>query len=483
MFSTYVNNTPFTSEAANDFFADKINGDPIGGDDSFMSSLRALIYDRLEDDEQLFVEYKTVKGKPSTGESGESRTARGLEPSQKNCFKVVMLNGLSAENSEWIDFMENRFAEVRPGWVELPRVRAFFKKAVDIVCFVNVENRESLVVLNSADRRRMHYIQCGIPVFFPWFFTKENPVKPDELELIKSLQQTTQTQYLAILREMAKKYNFESARIRRRLAGFETSFETERLDGYMEKNRSIMNSIDEKMREIDALLHQKAETETMILGIETKIASGDKSESEVMNYFLNSKVLHLDSVYGDRIKFSVKTYFNVWDEDMAETLINNKRSYAYPSYVENKDEMQKLYTAIFIDHKLRIKTCAAYQLSASGGVNALSNYVYDESVFYDCIPNTHIDRYACMGNYTRIVNDMVKKYDYIGAIEACICSAGSLNFGDSTVAKEFFKNIVNGHDNGVNNVCIELPDGKVVDYKGAIEWLKNEAKETASEEG
>jgi len=61
----------------------------------------------------------------------------------------------------------------------------------------------------------------------------------------------------------------------------------------------------------------------------------------------------------------------------------------------------------------------------------------------------------------------------------------SLNFADSTVIGEFVSRIFS-NGRGVNIKCIELPDGKVVDPEGAIQWLKEQneqkkAQETAAE--
>ena len=96
------------------------------------------------------------------------------------------------------------------------------------------------------------------------------------------------------------------------------------------------------------------------------------------------------------------------------------------------------------------------------------------------MPNPHIDRYRCMGNYETKINNLLKNRDYIGALEQCAASAKSLNFHDSTVMSEFVRQICTNA--GKNNRCIELPDGKVVKPAEAIKWIEAQEVERAKKE-
>lgn len=66
--------------------------------------------------------------------------------------------------------------------------------------------------------------------------------------------------------------------------------------------------------------------------------------------------------------------------------------------------------------------------------------------------------------------------DYIGALEQCVASCKSLNWGDSTVMGTFMNTMWNS-DDGYNNRCIELPDGRVVKPAEAIKWLEQQEAE------
>jgi len=85
------------------------------------------------------------------------------------------------------------------------------------------------------------------------------------------------------------------------------------------------------------------------------------------------------------------------------------------------------------------------------------------------MPNPHIDQYRCMGNYSATINSLLRDNNYIGALEQCIASCKSLNWGDSTVMAQFIRTMYTG-----GKRCIELPDGSIVKPLAAIKWLEEQ---------
>ena len=74
---------------------------------------------------------------------------------------------------------------------------------------------------------------------------------------------------------------------------------------------------------------------------------------------------------------------------------------------------------------------------------------------------------------------MLRKRNYIAAVEQCVASCKSLNWGDSTVMESFMNSFWDG------TKCIELPDGSVVNAEQAVRWLEEQDKpaEEAKENG
>ena len=80
-------------------------------------------------------------------------------------------------------------------------------------------------------------------------------------------------------------------------------------------------------------------------------------------------------------------------------------------------------------------------------------------------------KYACLGNYQRTINECLLEHDYISAIEQCVASCKSLNFGDYTVMDTFMDKMYRG-----TQKCIVLPSGETVTIKKAVEWLNTEGE-------
>lgn len=135
--------------------------------------------------------------------------------------------------------------------------------------------------------------------------------------------------------------------------------------------------------------------------------------------------------------------------------------------------MKRLMTAIFLDNTLKIKFCAAYKFDLRGTVYACSNYDFGQ-YGVNHMPNPHINIHSCLGNYQRTINNILKDKNYIGAVEQCIASCKSLNFGDSIVMQEFMDELYGINNRGDSDVFIELPDGTMVNPKDAVKWLKEQ---------
>lgn len=239
------------------------------------------------------------------------------------------------------------------------------------------------------------------------------------------------------------------------------------------------------MREIQRLndsigqyLRQQRDYENQLLGLEMKIQQSD-GDSEIMEYFLCNDHLVLVDVSDTTMRFVARDRLTYFDEDFARRVIDNDGSYVYRpdgrgcnNYIPAED-MKMLMEEIFLEQRLYVRFCAAYEFQLEGNVRALMGYSYG-SEFREYMPNTHIDRHSCLGSYSKTINECLRRHNYIGAIEQCIASCKSLNFGDGIVMSEFMSAMYGLSGYQANNRCIELPDGRIVTPKEAIEYLKQE---------
>lgn len=485
MFKNTITQTPLTTVEANEYFTN-ITGDSFRRDVTFLTSLRALLANRMPAGESLHLSFSSTSYTAEQLSNIPHDVANNAIVSsfvrQSNIMRIHMFTGSDESNNAWLDWSAANFERMNAGWHMVEKVSLFFRKVFRVQCFINPELKSVALITENLDIRRLHYLQCGIFAFLPWYFDQETGVSDDEMALIKSLREKTSDEYEFCVEKIASQYDFKTARVKKLLAGFETKYERARCEDVQNRIRNILRRIESLNDQISGLLTEKGDAEIELLGLETKIASGSSDDSEIMDYFLTNKHLTLKSVDGTEMEFIVRATLDYFDSDMAERCLNNQNSYFYDYCGDHpedisRDDMKLLMKSIFMDELLKIQFCAAYRFDIRGGVTAMSGYNYG-SDGGSCMSNPHIDGYSCMGNYRQIINERLTEHDYIGALEQCIASCKSLNFGDSTVMRDFMQRIT-GRVSKPNR-CIILPDGNVVRPKQAIEWLK--AQEAPVEE-
>lgn len=488
MFREPVVNTPFTDDIAN-IVCSNIVGDNYNGDMSIVATARALLMSRMSENDHLDI-ITTRNGYPkSVVEQANVEIAiNAIAPELgENKLRILELNRGKDDNSFVIDYLVEHIGEYR-NVKRIEKVTQFFQKAFKCACFVDEEKRSTYLFTEQLTFKTFHYLQCGILIYLPWYFNKEIGITQEERDLIESLRLSTPERYLECLATIAKNYDFREQFTRKSLIGLETQVEKNELIRVRNDINNLESQISEYTETISRLMRSLRDNNIRMMGLEFKIRSDEEEghDSEIMNYFLKNKRLYLRNSMNGIFEFDVKDYLMFWDEQMAQKMFDNIRSYAYNPGREvcvsyTREEMKKLLEEIFIERNFKIKVCATYRFNINNMyVSAISHPTYGYE-FNDSTPNPHIDRYSCLGNYESAINKFLINYDYIGAIEQCVASCRSLNFGDGAVMQEFFMRWYGvSSRNDVNMKCIELPNGEVVNPEGAIEYMREQ--ENASKE-
>ena len=481
MFKNTLASTPLTTEAAESYFSGKIEGGSWARDFSFLTTLRALLDHRMKDGDSLLLSFLDVT--PSAGKIEEFGNVRRairyiVDTDYAGSAHSIHIHNFRSiypdDNKAWMDLIEANFRETYEGWHRVEKVTAFFRKVFNVLCFINPELKSVILFTDNMDIRRMHYLQCGIFAFLPWYFDPDAGVTELEMELINSLREKTSDKYEACIAKIAEQYDFETQRIRSLLKGFESRFEVEQRQSVQNEIDTIVRRLNDLDRQYGEYLRRKREQENILFGLEMKLGQNGE-ESELMDYFLRNKQLILESVDGPRMRFYVRATLDYFDEDLASRVINNEGSCLYRDRGTNAqltvEEMKLLMTEIFLKRTLRIRFCAEYGFRIGGSVEGLMDCSYPSSCA-EYLPNPHIDNYGCLGNNQMIINERLRESDYIGAIGQCVASAKSLNFGDSAVMGRFASKIYNS-----TKRFIESPDGTVMTVKEAVQWIKNQQEE------
>ena len=480
MFKNEISSSPLMNEPANTIMAN-ISGDRFMGDCSFVATLRALLFNRIPKDERINFKISRSDYSSSDVESTRKRDmVRNIcnhnnQIGQQGGFALHYFNNMTQKaNQDSFAVVVEEFENVNPGYKKLEKITEFYRKAFPVACFLNEELKSIALFVEQMDYRRFHYLQCAIFPMVPWYFDPKAGVAELEMALVKSLMENTPDAYRDCIAKIYETFDFRSEVIRKKLAGFELRFIKDALAASEGQYHDITNRIADFNRRLGEELAKMTDLNFRIAGMRQKLEEGDGDDSEIMDYFLRNKNLTLIDSNGANVDFIVRAKLEYFDPEAAENAINNAHSLLYTRGRNvNAADRKMLYKAIFIDNTISINVCAAFQLSINGGVNTRGHYSFGEE-FNNCMPHPHIDEYNCMGDYVRIVNELMQRHDYIMALEQCIASARSLNFGDGTVLGHFVNTLF---DNSSRNRCLELPDGKVVNPSDAIKWLNEQKAE------
>lgn len=482
MFRKVISRSPLVGRGAEEVFKN-IKASSLNDDVSFAATLRALLASRIPEGESIYMAHGRSGYTASNIKHVDKEIAiralggRYVEESMDDggIYIHYFDNANNEDNDASFEIVNEYFTTYHPEFTKLEKVTEFYKSVMDVLCFVNAQHKKTVIYVNRLTVPRYHYLQCGILAYLPWYFDKEKGVTKQEMELIESLRKNKADDYERIIEEIASKYDFRSEAIKRGLRGFESRLDEKKAEELRIIIKDAVEEINNYSEAIGKLLAKNNERECTLLGLEQKIIENRENGGEMMDYFLANKRLNLVSVNDDTVRFTVKDYLTYWDRDMAEEIISNRRSYVYYPGGDDMsekipaDDMEMLMRSIFVDEKLKIKFCSAYDLQLYGRVRGIGGFQYDYNCS-DAMANPHIDFYECLGNYNQVFAELLKDRDYIGAIEQCIASCKSLNFGDSIVMSRFMETLY-GLQGEKNNKCIELPNGTVVDPKRAIVWL------------
>ena len=489
MFTDTITATPFTDNIA-DTVCSSIFGTDYMGDMSFIATARALLMPRMTDGDKLKITYNRNGWRKETiqGASVQNVINAILPDLDNDHLHILELTRDKEDNEFIINYIIEHIGEYR-NVRRIDKVTQFYQKTFNVVCYVDEEKRHTYLITDRLTMRFFHYLQCGILIYLPWFFKKEDGISPEERALIESLRLNDSVKYQECLAEIAKHFDFREKYTRKALAGLEIQVEKDQLESIKSAIESQERDLEDYYKQISRLMRALRDNNTKMIGLEYKIREWEDGgcESEIMNYFLKNDRLYLRSAEYGEFVFDVKDYLMFWDEEMAEKMFDNNRSYAYNpgrevSVPYSKEEMKNLLREIFVNGNFKMRVCATYKFSIHDmRVSALRgiNYGYE---FSDCTPNPHLDRYSCLGNNEQAINDFLKNRDYIGAIEQCIASCRSLNFGDGAVMQEFFQRWYGVSYSAVNMKCIELPNGEVVTPVDAIKYMKEQAEDAQESE-
>lgn len=482
MFDNVISQSPFLSRTANDVF-ENIQGTSFRGDYSVLVFMRALLGRRLAPGERIQQFFRSAR---VSAEELKDHTPRQIielfvdsSDIVPNNLIICDIRGSSDDNAAVIEMLQKELPKELDGFVENKKCQIYFQKSFNAILFSDPDRKTSILFVDRLTVKKLHILLFSIPVALPWYFGKDNKLTPDEMALVKSIGNPDVSEFEMAVAKIADSYDFRGATIRKLLAGFETRYERKRADDLEREIGRMINDINRLNEQIGELLRNKNEKDISLTGLRMRLNEGIKDEeSEIMQYCLENKNIVVEDVNDTTFDFTCREYLDIFSEDMAEAAIMNDYCDCYTYTKFSKEDTAKLLRAIFVDRTIRVRFCAAYRFRLNGEVRARGAHDFSSAEYTTYMPNPHIQNYECLGNYTIYINRFLQSRNYVGAMEQCVASCQSLNWGDGAVMREFFQQFLNSKRNTLR--CVELPDGSMVSPAKAVDWLN--AQEAAHEQ-
>lgn len=469
MFSKAINATTLTSEVADRLFSNITDSNT--PDKSFLATLRALLRNRLTQMEtvQITCECREFSEDSITISSASERinlfvpdAVRYPNPEGYGIHIVHVEQAVSgAKMLEIIKTDANGERSLIKDYVRNDRLQVYFARKAKALFYTDDVGRNTIIFIEKLELKHFHALQTMIEKFLPSLFA-DVPLTETETALLKSTGNKSANDYETLIEDFAKDLDIRAEIIRSRLAGFETVHERDRREEVRQQIESCEGQYENHLALLREVCSKMQDLKCTLAGLDSVI--GQSGDSELMEYFICNKRLTLIKAEGTSIEFIVHGYADVYDEDAFERFASNHNSFLYSNLgaSTSKEQMEKLYRAIFSDRTYKLRICAAYKADIRFGLTAISSYTFpSESNNY--LPNPHIQHHGCIGGYRERFQEYMQRRDYVGAINQAVVSARNLNFCDSTVMKKLATKL-----STTGTKCIEKADGTLLSPREVI---------------
>jgi len=469
MFNKGIYGTALASEAADRLFSNITATD--APDQSFLSTMRALLYKRLPQSETA--QLSCIAIHRNAQEMSYATTADCMSwflpatlsyPSSE--FGIYIVHATQPDSgAKMLEIVKANAGGNRRylnGYNRRDDLHVFYARKVNALFYTDASEQKTIIFVDRLELKHFHALQMMIPKNLPLLFA-DDPLTEMETALLKSAGNKSAAEYEALIDGFAKELDIRAEIIRTKLAGFETVFERMRVNELKDEINSYQDSYEHHLTAMRDLSNKIQERKYMLAGLECAI-NGQAEDSELMEYFMCNKNLSIIKTVGTAIEFIAHGYADVYDPDAFEQYVSNHDGFMYSNLhpTVTKPQMEKLYRAIFGDCIYKLRICAAYRADMRSGLIGLSSYVFPpESRTY--LHNPHIQIHGCIGSYSGRFQEYMQKRDYVGAIDQAVVSARNLNFYDSAVMSAFAKDF-----SRTSISCVEKSDGTLLTPREAI---------------
>lgn len=315
------------------------------------------------------------------------------------------------------------------------------KASVDCLAIYHEERNFAGVFINTRDIRYYHMLISFISLLFPALF-KNQPLKEEEYGVIVALSKTNEDAFIQKIQESVHPYVMEFRNTM--LCNLLKSMHEVKINNALASVRSqrdyIKNLEDQYADAMNTL-------KNLIVTYEGMKATEhfDEPEQELVEYLSENKSIHNLKINGNKLSFSVAAKLNNYNPDAwakfseRGSIYNGEYKYqgTQPEMLDvfKKESNRRLLLDNLFneDPEFTIKIAGNYTLDLyTCRISTNNDYDYKaaDPMYKSYLPNPHLKLYRCLGGYEYRVMDALKDRNFIGAIEMCCASAGSVDLDE-----------------------------------------------------
>lgn len=479
MFSKVIYETSLSGSIADQVFP-RIQGDSFNSDNSFISTMRAILAPRMSEDDNIELMYRMSDHSVRTINGVSTIDLFNAALGIADVNNTIMIHSLRSSDTaartaflEKLDDPNEGFLKQYVGFVELDKIRQYFSTngIMEARFYQSTARHLTLIVVDGLNIRRWHALASLIPKYCPWFFIGK-PFTAEEKNLLASLSKNNSATFEKLIEDFASHYDMRSYLIKNLLGSFEKNARQGRLRNIDRQIADAESEMDDLMRRYTRYVSQLNDLNIMRAGIKEAINGNKDSDSELEEFFLCNKGIDPIQVDGSTLDIVIRTHLSMFDVDLFETMAGNEDSLLFHDYHISREifkpmeNRKKFLEALFgEDPCLKVRMCAYYHLSMNGEVYTSRGYSFPSNC-QTYMPNPHLNYHRCLGDYERNIAECLRNGDMVGAVATCNASAQSVNLGEGPTMEYFLRDLFS-----TESKVIELPDGTCVSPVDAFNWL------------
>lgn len=484
-----ITSTALTTPMANKCFGDRISADRFRDDVAMESMAKALFDKRLGDGEKIQIRFQSFYG--DTAVNCVKDYLSEFKKAGSGSLFICAIPTRKEENGKIIDRLIKEMNI--SGLYKMADIMAVLKhQGMDSIFLTNTkpdaktkfspfDNDKSFVVMENITMARWHML-CSLlkRLLGKWF--AEMPMTEDEMNgLAKGLQADTPDVFLSAIQKYADQLDLRGMFIREELKDFESKFEKERIVALEQEAKTLDNQMDDCEKTLLELATKKDEILATLFGYQTRDAA---PEPFTMNYFLANKNMVLVKCNSSSLEFYSYGWLDNFDPEKAKATFGRDHMSSWlennEEYGISKEDAKRLYKAIFLEDKVKIRLWSHFKLSLRGRDGESFIQVIGGT---DCppeiqnaLPNPHHCYNSCIGDHRSFINQAMRRRDIVGALAQCLEATKGVNIMEAASYRYLASDLFNPF---YGKVVYINATGEFMTTKDAVAYLKQHEEKKA----